>query len=369
MIYLDYTATTPPDGEILDLYNRISKDFFGNSSSINRLGLKSDYMINRCKEEICDTLNINNSDIIFTSNATEANNIAILGYLKKYKSGKIITSKIEHPSVFEVYKHLESIGFNVIYLDCDKKGIINLETLKKEIDKETLLVSIMWVNNIVGAVEPIEEVISILKDYPKCKLHVDMVQGICKIKPRFDFNDIDFLTISAHKIYGPKGIGALIYKKNLEISGIMYGSSAQNGLKPGTMDVALVCCLTKAIKKYYPLTLDHYEYVKKLRDLLVDGIKEIDAIYINLIGESPYILSISIPKYNGETLIHKLEEKEIYVSTGSSCASKLKKPEKTILEITEDEKLATSMIRISLSHLTKESEIVEVINAIKEITK
>lgn len=369
MIYLDYTATTPPDNEIIELYSRVSKEFFGNFTSINRIGQKSDFMINKCKNEILNILKINNSDIIFTSNATEANNIAILGYLKKYKQGKIITTRIEHPSVFEVFRHLESVGFNVVYLDCDKNGIINLETLKKEIDKDTLLVSVMWVNNIIGAVEPIGEVIDILKDYPKCRLHVDCVQGLCKIDPKFNLDDVDFITMSAHKIYGPKGIGALIYKKNIEIGNIMYGSNAQNGLKPGTIDVALVASLTKAIKKYYPLTKEHYDYVKGLYNKIIEGIREIDGIYINAICESPYNISMSIPKYNGETLIHKLEEKEIYVSTGSSCSSKLKKPEKTILEITKDVNLSTSMIRVSLSHLTTESEVDEFIRTIKEVAK
>lgn len=367
MIYLDYTATTPFDQEILDLYVRMEQTFFANSSSLHTLGQKSNYMIEKCKTEILETLNIKNHDIIFTSNATEANNLSVLGYLSRYETGKVITTKIEHPSVFEVYKHLEDEGFEVVYLDVDENGKISIDELKKELTKDTLIVSIMWVNNIVGAVEPIEEIIKVVKNYPKCKLHVDCVQGLCKIEPKFDFNDIDFITFSTHKIYGPKGIGGLIYKKNAEIGKRLYGSSAQNGLKPGTMDVGLIACTCKAIKKYYPLTKDHYEYVKKLQKVLIDGLKKFDFIHINLEGESPYILSLSFPNKNGETIVHMLEENEIYVSTGSACSSKLKKPEKTIYAITGSDDYALSSIRVSISHLTKLEEIEKFISVLENI--
>ena len=367
MIYLDYTATTPMDDEIIELYKRMQKDFFANSSSLNKLGQRSDYMINKCKEEIFDVLKIKKSDIIFTSNATEANNLAILGYLSKYKTGHLITTKIEHPSVFEVFKHLEDVGFSVSYLDIKEDGKIDINELKKALTKETLLVSIMWVNNIIGSIQPINEVIKVLKDYPKCKLHVDCVQGLCKVLPNFDFNEVDLLTFSAHKIFGPKGIGALIKKKNVEVGRILFGSSVQLGLKPGTMDVGLVACTCKAIKKYYPKTLEHFNYVKSLEDYLVIGLKHINGLHINFIGESPYIVNISIPHVNGETTLHRLEDYDIYVSTGSSCASKLKTAEKTVLALTKDEDLALSSIRISLSHLTKKEEIDRLLNALERI--
>lgn len=368
MIYLDYSATTPIDNEILDLYVRIEKEFFANTTSLHRLGQRSNYMFEKCKKELLDTLELNNNEIIFTSNATEANNLAVLGYLAKYKTGKIITTKIEHPSVYEIYKHLEEIGFNVIYLDVLENGIIDLEELKKVIDKDTLLVSVMWVNNIVGSIQPIGEIIEILKDYKKTKLHVDMVQGLCKVDPSFSLNDVDMFTFSTHKIYGPKGVGALVYKRNIDLEKRLYGSSSQNGLKPGTLDLALAVCTCKAIKKFYPLTLKHYEYVKELNERLIKGLKNIPYVHINSkSGASPYIVSISIVGVNGETLVHSLEEKEIYVSTGSSCSSKLAKPEKTILAMTNSIDLAKSSIRISLSHLVKKEEIDEFLSALGEI--
>ncbi len=368
MIYLDYGATTPIDDEILDLYVRIEKDFFANTTSLHRLGQRSNFMFEKSKQELLNTLGIVNHDIIFTSNATEANNLAVLGYLSKYKSGKIITTKIEHPSVFEIYKHLEKNGFEVVYLDVLENGIIDIEQLKKEITKDTLLISIMWVNNIVGSIQPINEVINILKEYPRTKLHVDAVQGICKVKPDFSFNDIDMFTFSTHKIYGPKGVGALIYKNNLEIDKRLYGSNAQNGLKPGTLDLALVVCTCKAIKKFYPLTEKHLEYVKKINKILVDGLKKIPYIHINSNSfSSPYIVNISFPSINGETIVHTLENSDIYVSTGSSCSSKLATPEKTILAMTSSVDLAKSSIRISLSHLVTEEEINALLKALGEI--
>lgn len=368
MIYLDYSATTPIDEEILDLYVRIQKNFFANTTSLHALGQKSNYMFEKCKNELCEAMNIPNSEVVFTSNATEANNLAILGYLSKYNSGKVITTKIEHPSVFEVFNHLEKNGFDVVYLDVDENGIIKLEDLKNELNKETLLVSIMWVNNIVGSIQPIKEVVEILKEYPKAKLHVDMVQGITKIVPNFSFNDIDMFTLSTHKIYGPKGVGVLGYKKNIEVGKRLFGSTAQFGIKPGTLDLGLCVCTCKAIKKFLPKTLENYNYVKGLKDYLVEGLEKISYININSskMG-SPYIVNFSIENMNGETIVHALEAKEIYVSTGSSCSSKLKKPEKTILAMTNSNERATSSIRISLSYLTRKEEIDTLLKVLGDI--
>ena len=233
---------------------------------------------------------------------------------------------------------------------------------------DTILVSIMWVNNIIGLVQPIKEVIEIIKKYPKAKLHVDMVQGFCKIEPNFNLNDIDLMTFSAHKIYGPKGIGGLFIKKNLLLNKRLYGSNVQLGIKPGTLDLSLICSAVKAFKKFIPLTLEHYNDVQKKHLYLRNNIKN-NNIVINTLENniSYYILNISIPDINGETIVHLLEQKEIYISTGSACSSKLKKPEKTILALTNSEKLATTSIRISLSHLTTYQEIDELLEILNKL--
>lgn len=367
MNYFDYTATTPIDEDVLNTYIKTTQNFFANANSLHKLGQKSNMMYTKAVEQLLQTLNLNNHNIIFTSNATEANNLGILGICEKYSTGKIITTKIEHPSVFETIKSLES-KFNVIYLDINERGIIDLNQLEKELDNETILVSIMWVNNIIGTIQPIDKVINLLKKYPKAKLHVDMVQGFCKVIPNFDLNDVDIMTFSTHKIYGPKGIGGMFLKKSIVLKPRLYGANNQYGIKPGTLDLALICATVKAFKKYFPLTLTHQNDVKNKYEYLRNNINN-SKIIINTPKDniSHYILNISIPSINGETVVHMLEKNEVYVSTGSACSSKLKKPEKTILALTKSNELATTSIRISLSHLTTFAQIDNLVAILNKI--
>jgi cysteine desulfurase len=367
MIYLDYAATTPVDKEVLDAYIKTTNNFFANASSLHKMGQESNYMYEVAIKEIQKTLNIEH-DIVFTANATEANNLGILGIAGKYDSGKIITTKIEHPSVYNVMKHLED-KFDVVYLDVDKQGIIDLKQLEKELTKDTIIVSIMWVNNIIGTIQPIDKVIQLIKKFPKVKLHVDAVQGLCKAIPNFDVTDIDLFTFSTHKIYGPKGIGGLFIKKNLELDKRLFGSPVQMGVKPGTFDLSLIVATAKSFKKFYPTTLERQNYVKKLWEKLFNALNTNPKIVINTPKENInyYIFNFSLPSINGETIVHALEQEEIYISTGSACSSKLKKPEKTIFAMTNDEKRSTTSVRISLSHLVKNEEIDAVIKCINKL--
>ncbi|MCK9535968.1 MAG: cysteine desulfurase [Bacilli bacterium] len=368
MIYLDYTATTPIDQEVLDTYTRVEKDFFANVSSMHKLGQRSNYLFEKAKSEIKDMLNLKQHYLIFTGSASEANNLAILGIVRKYPQGKIITTKIEHSSVYAVYQQLESEGYTVKYLDVDTKGIINLQQLASYLDNDTVLVSIMWVNNIIGSIQPIDKVIEIIKNYPKVKLHVDGVQGLCKIIPDFNFEKIDLLTFSAHKIYGPKGIGLLAFKENIELKKITYGSTVQYNIRPGTVDLAAVAALCKAIKKYYPQTKKHYLIVKQLNNYLRKKLQRISGIIINSSPDaSPYVFNISIPGHNGETIVHFLGNNNIYVSAGSACSSKLKRSDRIVLNVSKSEDFATSSIRISLSHLTTYQEIDKLIEILLQV--
>lgn len=367
MIYLDYTSTTPVDEEVLETYIKTTHNFFANASSLHKLGQESNYMYEKASTQVKDILGLKNYNIVYTSNATEANNLGIYGIVNKYTTGKIITTKIEHPSVYEVMKSMEQ-KFEVVYLDVDEKGIIDLEQLEKNIDNNTILVSIMWVNNIVGTIQPIEKVIEILKKYKKAKLHVDAVQGICKIKPKFDFNEVDLFTFSTHKIYGPKGIGGLFYKKELSLAHYLYGSNVQYGIKPGTFDLSLIVATTKAFKKYYPEVEKNHKDIENKFNYLYSKLEKVKKIHINTpkTNISHYIINISIPNNNGETIVHYLEQNDIYVSTGSACSSKLKKPEKTIYAMTNSIEYATSSIRISLSILTTYKELDQFLNIIKK---
>lgn len=368
--YFDYTATTPVDDEVLQTYVNTTKNFFANTTSLHKLGEESKHMYEVCMDTIKNTINVKNHNLIFTSNATEANNLAIFGVVENYKSGKIITTKVEHASVYNTIKSLED-KFEVVYLDIDKNGIVDLNQLKEELTQDTILVSIMWVNNIIGTIQPIKEVIEMIKPYKKCHLHVDSVQGFCKVEPSFDFNDVDLFTFSTHKLYGPKGIGGLFVKDNLNMSKRIYGSTSQYSIKPGTFDVSLIASTAKCFKKFYPKTSTLKEDVKCKFLYLYDKLSKNSKITINtpLNNISYYILSISIEGIRGETMVHYLENKKIYVSTGSSCSSKLSTPEKTILALTNKESLATSTLRISLSYLVTYEEIDALVNALEEITK
>lgn len=370
MKYFDYGATTPVDKTILEAYNTTTNHFFANATSVHRLGQESFYMYEKATQEIKTLLNIPHHNVVYTFNATEANNLAILGYVKGYKKGKIITSKIEHASVFEVMKQLEKT-YEVIYLDTDETGHINIDQFKQVLSNEVILVSIMWVNNVVGTIQDIQTIIECLKSYPKVRLHVDAVQGLGKIHPQFRLEDIDLFTFTAHKMYGPKGIAALCYQEDMQLHSLLYGSSAQFGIKPGTFDLSLVVCLAKTLKMQLGLIDTHHPYVKTLWLMLYQAFKTMEGVIINTPQQAInyYVFNVSIQNVLGETMVHHLEQEGIYVSTGSACSSKLAKPEKTIYAMTQDEKRAQSSIRITLSHLTTIEDVEALINSMRKIVK
>ena len=361
MIYLDSTATTKPNEEVIKTYQKVLTDFWHNPSSPYTLGQIANNLFQDSINHIKRLIDTPNHNIVFTQSATISNNLAIFGVTNKYqnKQMKVITSKIEHPSVYNPFKSLEEKGFNVVYLNVDECGIINLEQLKKEIDQDTLLVSIMWVNNIIGTIEPIEEIIKIVKQYPRCRLHVDLVQGFTKINPKFKFSDIDLFSISMHKIEGLKGCGILGFKENISLGNHLVGSSQQLGINPGTIDLANAVSAAKTIRLSLESKDESYKKVLELNNYLRSQLSSVDGIYINSPKQnvSPYILNISIPKYNAETVMHYLEQKEIYVAVGSACNSKIKKPEKTVLAVTNDEQRATTSIRISLSKYISKNDL------------
>ena len=370
MIYFDYTATTKPRQEVIELYQKVNSDYWYNPSSIYRTGVISESLFKDCETNVLKTLNLQNKKVIFTSGATEANNLAIYGICNNYlgQNKHIITTKIEHPSVLSCFEDLEKKGFKVSYLSVDSDGIINLEELKSLINNDTVLVSVMWVNNIVGSIQPIEEVIKIIKQFPRIKLHVDSVQGMGKIKPNFNFNDVDLFTISSHKINGLKSSGMLIVNDKVVLSSIIKGSAQQNGYRPGTIDVSLAASTTKALMLCQKEIDEHYEYVRKLHTYFKESLTGLPNVLINGASRSysPYILNISVLSTESETLIHYLENYEIYVAAGSACNSKIKKPEKTIYAMTNDERRSVTSLRISLSYVTTFNEIDEFVKCLRK---
>lgn len=374
MIYLDYAASTPIDKEILAKYDDVESKFFANTSAMNMLGQKANYMYEAYSLNSLKDLNCPNHEIIYTAGATEANNIALFGIANKYSSGTIITSKIEHPSVSEVMKSLEN-RFNVIYLDINEDGIIDIDEFAKVMTKDVILVSIMWVNNVIGTIQPIKDIVRIMKDYPKAKLVVDATQGLGKVKPDFNYSDIDMFTFSIHKMYGPKGIGCLVKRKGIELVKFMQGSKSQFNLRPGTFDLALVACSNLAIKKTLANLDSHYLHIKSIYEYLYNALEKIDGIVINSPCKYTCYSCLNISIFNNgkyvpsETVLHYLEQSEIYVSIGASCSSKLVKPEKTLLALTNDEGRSKSGVRLSFSHLTTFEEIDVVIDALQRYGK
>lgn len=370
MIYFDFTATSKPHEEVLALYQKINSEYWHNPSSIYKAGVVSNNLFEKCEKDILEVLKLQQKKIYFTSGATEANNLAIYGICNNYlgQNKNIITTKIEHPSVLSCFEDLEKKGFKVTYLSVDDAGIIDLNELKENINNDTVLVSVMWVNNIVGAIEPLEDVIKIVKQYPRCKLHVDAVQGIGKIKPAFDFNQVDMFTLSSHKINGLKSSGALIINNKINLQSVLKGATQQEGVRPGTIDMALSAATTKALKIALKEREARYIYVKELHDYFKSQLEGLDNVIINggKQSYSPYILNISVLNTESETFIHYLEKCDIYVAAGSACNSKTKKPEKTVLAMYHNDRRALTSVRISLSYVTTKQEIDEFIKRLKE---
>lgn len=370
MIYFDNASTTKPHQAILDLYQTVNSKYWYNESSTHHLGLTSKTLLDKACEKVLKTLNLKSKKVIFTGSASESNNLAIYGICKPYINEKIhiITSKIEHPSVLNCFKDLEKLGFEVTYLDVDENGIVDLKMLEDSIQKNTILVSIMWVNNIIGSIQPINKIIEIVKKHPRIKLHSDLVQGLTKIKPDFDLNDLDLFSFTAHKIHGLKGTGALIINDKINLEQITKGGHQQQNLRAGTVDVAGAVCLAKVLEIENATLVDSYNYIKNLYDYLTSKLKDIDYIKLNVSKNStPYILNFSLNNMKGETFMHYLEQSNIYLGYGSACNAKTKQLEPTIMAIYNDQKRASNAVRISLSTSNTIDEIDKLLEKLKEI--
>ena len=369
MVYLDYSATTPVGFEVLDTYNRTCKDFFGNPNSLHELGVKSKNLMNSATKQIAEIFNIHEDEITYTSGATESNNIALLGVaLKNHKRGQhIITSKLEHPSIYAICDYLASIGFEISYVNNDQDGLIDFEDLKKLIRPDTVLVSICAVNSEVGIRQPLKMIRQIIKkENPNTVFHSDMTQAVGKVT--VNLYDTDLATFTGHKIYGPKGIGILYKNRETNIEPIIYGSGKTNMLNPGTPPLPLIVALSKAIRLATTDIEKRERFVERLNDKIVMALSKYEGVMINKTKYSiPHILNISLRNIKAETFLHALEEYEIYVSTTTACASGNSSP--SVLAIYNDKVRADSTLRISISHLTTTEEINKFITAFDQIYK
>ena len=370
MLYLDYVATTPLNHEVAKAYSKILENHFANVDSLHGLGLEVNSLMEKSRSLIASLLNVSSSEIIFTSGASEANNLAIKGIAFQYKNkGKhLITTMIEHSSVYETFKQLEEqFDFEVTYLPVDEKGRISLSQLEKSIRSDTILVSIMMVNNEVGIINPINEIKKIVKLHQNINLHVDMVQALGKIP--INLEGIDLSTFSAHKIYGLKGSGILVKKQSTRILPLVTGGQQEFGLRPGTSNAATNIVLAKTIRLALNNLEEKYYYVKALNLRLREYFEQLPNVIINTPKENstPYLLNISLLEYKPEVIMNALEELKIYVSTKSACSTKKIDVSRTLRAMNVPEIVGTTALRISLSHLVKKEDIDYFIQSMNKI--
>ena len=369
MIYLDNCATTKPYDEVLKTFVEVNNNYYGNPASINKYGKTVNKLLNAARTQVADILGVESDTIYFTSCATESNNIALLGSVehKKDFGNRIIVSRIEHPSVLETFRELEHRGFILDYVNVDENGFIDLEHLKSLLTKETILVSVMHVNNIFGAIQPIEGIVEILKEYPKIHFHVDGVQGV--LKEKIDLTMIDSYSISAHKFHGLKGVGVLYLKSRRTTHNITFGGGQENGLRSGTVNVPGAVSLAKALRltqeKVNDVKEKHYEYKK----LIVDELSAIEHVIINSPLQKNFvdsIINISLPKIKGEAIINALNERGIMVSTTSACSSRTFHLNEALYARGLSRENIEGSIRVSFSYETKLEEVKKFIEVFKD---
>ncbi len=379
--YLDNSATTKVYPEVVELINKIMLEDYGNPSSVHTKGVEAEKYVTEATKRIAKALKVSEKEIIFTSGGTESDNLALIGAAMAYKraGNHIITSKIEHPAILNTVKFLESEGFKVDYLDVDEKGVVKLDDLKAKLSKETILVSVMHTNNEVGSLQPTEEIAKIVKDYNKDIIfHVDAVQGFTKSLIYPKRSNIDLLSVSGHKIHGPKGIGFLYANEKIRLKPITFGGGQQKGLRNGTLNtpgiagIGLACEMgTKDIpgesERLYELKGFFLQEVDKIDKVAVNGcVKDENGNY-KVRETAPHIMNISVLGLRSEVMLHALEEKGIYVSAGSACASHSKKESSTLKAMGADAATMDGALRISMSEFTTKEELEYVLSTLKEI--
>ena len=366
MIYLDNSATTMVDDRVLETFNKVCKNYPGNSNSLHSLGIKSKELEEYATEKISNLLGVKPSEIIYTSGASESNNTVLKGVASKYKNrgNHIITTYLEHSSVLETCKYLENKGFIIDYVKIKDNGLIDIDDLERLLTDNTILVSVAYVDSELGIRQDIDTISKIVKKHPKCYFHVDATQAIGKIK--VDPTSIDFISMSAHKIFGLKGIGLLIKKDNIVIDNLIHGGKSTTIYRSGTPALPLICSLMKALELVIPNIDKNYEYVSSLSRKIKDNLKKYDNIHINSTENSiPYIINFSVIGVKPETFIHTMEEEDIYLSTKSACSTS--DVSLSVDSIYHNREISMSSIRISLSYKNTEEEIDKLIKAFDKI--
>lgn len=362
MIYLDYSATTPINKEVLDTYIKVSTNFIGNSNSLHKLGIEAKKLEEEATEQIKNILNLKDKEIIYTSCSSESNNLAIKGIaLRNKKRGKhIITTNLEHSSIYGPIGYLQTNGFEVDIVKTNELGLVDLDDLKSLINENTILVTIGAVNSETGVRQDIESLGLFLKDYP-CYFHVDATQAVGKIN--IDYRNVDLISFSAHKFFGPKGIGVLIKNKNVLIEPLIHGGKSTTIYRSGTPALPLIASFSKSLRLAVQNLEEENIRIKKINDKIKNNLKQYENVVINSNEVSiPHILNFSILNLKPETLQHALEKYEVYISTQSACSAN-NSVSKSVLEVTKNETLASHSVRVSISKITTEDEIDKFLDA------
>ena len=371
IIYLDNASTSKVNPEVLESYNQITLKYFANASSIHKLGQESNRLLEKSREQILKLFNLSHHEVIFTSGATEANNLAIKGYAfaNRGRGNHIITSATEHPSVLNTVKQLENYGFEITILPVNKNGVVEVNSLKEAIKDNTILVSIMSVNNETGAINPIKEIADLLKSYPKIAFHVDMTQAIGKVD--IPLENIDMFSFAGHKIHGLLGSGALIKEKKIILEPQNSGGGQENNLRSGTNTVALSASLAKALRLAINKQKENYQKVSNLRDYLINYLKDNPDLYsLNSFSlDNPYIVNFSTLNHKASVVVEALSNKGIMVSSLSACHSKNENYSYVVYAMNHDMKLAHNTIRVSFSNENNVDDVNALIRALKIITK
>lgn len=371
--YFDNSATTRVFDCVKEaVVNAMTVDY-GNAAARHRKGVDAENIIKEARKEIAASLKVQEKEILFTSGGTESNNMALIGTaLANSRAGKhLITTAVEHPSVYNTMSWLQEQGFEITYLPVDKDGCISLRELNDAVREDTILVSVMYVNNEIGAVEPVEEISRcIKKKNPGTYLHVDAIQAYGKYRIRPKRQGIDLLTVSGHKIHGPKGIGFVYIDEKVKIRPIIFGGGQQKGMRAGTENVPGCAGLRAAVKEIYRDHAERVERLYALRERLIIGLKAMDGVTINGREDrrnAPQIVSAAFEGVKSEVLLHALEEKGIYVSSGSACSSSHPGVSSTLKAIGLEKELQDSAIRFSLGAFNTEEEVDYALEMLREV--
>lgn len=368
MIYFDNSATTKPYKEALSTYVKVNEQFFGNPSSLHHLGLQAERLLFESRKQMASLLGTEAENIIFTSGGTEANNLAIKGtaLANMHRGRHIITQQTEHPSVINACQQLEEHGFRVSYLPVDSHGQVSAEDVAAALTNETVLVSIMHVNNETGAIQPIQEIAKLLKNEPQVLFHVDDVQGRGKVP--LNLENIDLCTLSAHKFHGLKGNGALYKKKGVKLSALLSGGNQESGFRSGTENAGGVAAMAKALRLIEEHRREHGERLRAVQQFLrkeLEGRQDV-IIHTPREGCAPHILNFSVERLKGEVLVHALEERGCYLSTTSACSSRQKKTSTVLTAMGVPKEIADSSVRLSLSYENTRQEAEAFIQILKD---